>query len=429
MVNLSKKLEPREESVRSSLIYAQSLSSIAPLGSVSAYLTYALQSSLASTFLAGIMGALIYFLWVLIGYNYSKVIATTGGTYDFARSGGGELLGRIAGWLYWLSYGVYLSSASTYLAGIVIPSEFDVSPAIFEIAIPLLLTLLLLTGIRPPLIYALITSSIEVALIFIVGIKVLSLTGVSTLPLSLTVPPADFFSGALAVGFTLAGGGASFFLGYEAKGKGKTVGKSYIIAYWVAAVTVVFASYFEIAAVGYSNVGVSNLLQVTQYPGFYIAQEFMGSKFALIFFILTINSLIGSVTAAYVALSRLTYTLVKRDMVVSIAILAFMFTLINTYAAVSQSYVSVYTNTTEVSLITLYSSHVIISSVYPFFKRKVVNKVTVTDLLLSIFSTLLMGYGIFSNLIPLTSTSLYGLISLIIGVVIGSIHWWFKRST
>ena len=426
MDSLSKKLEPKEESIRPELVYAQSLSSIAPLGSVSAYLTYALQSSLASTFIAGIVGALIYFLWVLIGYNYSKVVATTGGTYDFARSGGGELLGKIAGWWYWISYGIYLSSASTYLAGIVIPSEFSVNPALVEILIPLLLTLLLLAGIRPPLYYALITSTIEIIFILVLGIKVLSVTGLSLQPLLVHVSTSSFFSGALAVGFTLAGGGASFFLGYEAIGRGRTVGKAYIIAYWIAAAAVIFASYYEIAAAGFTNTGVTNLLNITEYPGFYLAQKFMGNTFALIFFILTINSLIGSITAAYVALSRLTYTLLRKDMLASILVIAAIFTSINVIAALTQSYLLVYTLTTEISLVTLYSSHVIVSSVYPFFVKRL-TKLDLKDILLSLLATLLMGYGVVSNIIPISSTSLYGIISLIVGAIIGVVHWWLRR--
>ncbi|BCU69556.1 APC family permease [Stygiolobus caldivivus] len=427
MDSLSKRLEPKEETIRPELVYAQSLSSIAPLGSVSAYLTYALSSSLASTFLAGLLGALIYFLWVLIGYRYSKVVATTGGTYDFARSGGGELLGKISGWLYWMSYTLYLSSASTYLAGVVITSEFNVDPSFFELLIPIVLTILLLTGIRPPLYYAFITSTLEIIFILLLGIKVLTVTGLSIKPLLPSVSPSALFSGSLAVGFTLAGGGASFFLGYEAKGRGKTVGKAYIIAYCVAAIAVIFASYFEIASVGYSNSGIHNLLNVTQYPGFYIAEKFMGNTYALIFLLLTVNSLIGSVTAAYVALSRLTYSLIRKDMLLSILILATVFISINVLAAVTNSYLTVYTVTTEMSLVTLYASHTIVSSVYPFFTKKIQGRSTISDLILSVSATILMGYGIFSNLVPVSQVSVYGIISLIAGVIIGSIHWWLKR--
>lgn len=429
MDNLSKKLEPKENTIPSYLVYAQSLSSIAPLGSASAYLTYALSASYSSTFIAGILGALIYFLWVLIGYRYSKVVASTGGTYDFARSGGGELLGKIAGWLYWISYAIYLPSATTYLTGIVLTSEFSlpaIELGIIEVLIPIALTLLLLTGIKPPLFYAFITSTIEILLIVILGVKVLSITGFSIEPLQITVPMSAFFSGALSVGFTLAGGGASFFLGYEAVGKGKTVGKAYILAYWIAATAVLFASYYEIAFAGFSNSGVSNLLNVTEYPAFYIAQKYMGNSMALIIFLFTLNSLIGSVTAAYVALSRLTYTLLRKEMVKSILAVAGFFLTFNLIAGITGQYSAVYSLTTEASLVTLYASHIIVSAVYPIFSK---NRLGFEwfDIPLAISAVALMGYGVFSYIIPFSyPSSLVGIVSLIGGATVGIVHWWFE---
>ncbi|TRM83796.1 APC family permease [Sulfolobus sp. A20-N-F6] len=421
MDSLSKKLEPKEGSLPRYLIYAQSLASIAPLGSASAYLTYAFYSSYASTFIAGILGSLIYFIWVLIGYRYSKIIATTGGIYDFARSASGEMLGKIAGWLYWISYAIYLPSATTYLVGIVIPFEFSfniVYLSILEIAIPIILTLLLITGIKPPLFYALITSTLEVILIVVLGIKVLSITGLSVKPLHVSVGLSSLMAGALGVGFTLAGGGASFFLGYEAVGKGRSVGLAYIIAYCVASFAVLFASYYEIAFAGFTNTGVASLLNATSYPGFYISQKVMGNTFALIFFIFTINSLIGSVTAAYVALSRLTYTLVKKDMLLSIIIVASFFLGVNLIGSVTRQFYNLYNVTTTISLVTLYTSHIIVSGGYPLFAKKNY-KLKIYDILLGILAVLLMGYGIYEEI---TSYFLISILSILAGVIIAVVH-------
>ncbi len=421
MDSLSKKLEPKENSLPRYLVYAQSLASIAPLGSASAYLTYAFYSSYASTFIAGILGSLIYFIWVLIGYRYSKIIATTGGIYDFARSASGEMFGKIAGWLYWISYAIYLPSATTYLVGIVIPSEFSFNTiylSILEIIIPIILTLLLITGIRPPLFYALITSTLEVVLIIVLGIKVISITGLSSQPLHVSVSLSSLMAGALGVGFTLAGGGASFFLGYEAVGKGKSVGLAYVTAYWIASLAVLFASYYEIAFAGFTNTGVMNLLNVTSYPGFYISQRVMGSEFALIFFIFTINSLIGSVTAAYVALSRLTYTLVKKDMLLSIIIVALFFLGVNLIGSVTGQFYNLYNLTTTISLVTLYASHIMVSAGYPLFAKKNY-KLKIYDILLGLLAVILMGYGVYEEI---TSYILVSILSILAGVIIALVH-------
>jgi len=139
-----------------------------------------------------------------------------------------------------------------------------------------------------------------------------------------------------------------------------------------------------------------------------------------------LNSLIGSVTAAYVALSRLTFTLLRKDMVKSILIVGGFFLIINLIASLTGQYSNMYLLTTEASLITLYSSHVIVSAVYPLFTK---NKLGFRwyDVPLSIATVVLMGYGIFSNIIPFSyPTSLVGIISLISGIIIGIIHWWLE---
>ncbi|ARM75072.1 APC family permease [Acidianus manzaensis] len=423
-MRFNKNLDPKKETLPKYLVVAQSLSSIAPLGSVSAYLTFAFQDSLAGTFIASILGVLIYLFWVLIGYNYSKIIATTGGIYDFAKFSAGNVVGKIAGWLYWISYAIYLPSVTTYLVGIVLPTLFNVNYYIFailEILIPIILTLLLISGIKPPLFYALITSSIEIILILILGTRILSITGIHAPEFDIT--QSELWSGALAVAFTLAGGGASFFLGYEAKGRGKTVGSSYLLAFSIASIVVIFASYFEIAAAGFTNNGISNLLNITLYPGYYLSKEYLGSTFSLIFFIFTINSLLGSAIAAYVALSRLTYSLVNKSMFKSILIVAIFFLFFNMIASVTGNYSELYNLTTEASITTLFSSHLIISAVYPLFVKKAsIGKLTI-NLGLAIVSTILMAYGIFSNIIPYEyPDSFIGILSVIAGIIIALIQ-------
>lgn len=429
---MAKRLEPKKESIEPHLVMAQSLSSIAPLGSVSAYLTFALGLSLASTSLASPLGVLIYLTWVLIGYRYSKKIASTGGIYEFSRSAAGDLIGKISGWLYWVSYMIYLPSVTTYLAYAAFPAEFQASSmviSIIEIAVAVIMILLLLSGIKPPLYYALATSLIEVVLIMILGIKVLEVTGIH--PISLTVPQSLFWQGALGVAFTLAGGGATFFLGYEAKGRGETVGKSYLIAFFIASIAVSFAAYFEVAAAGFSNAGVQSLLNITAFPGFYLAEKYVNHTFALLIWIFTLNSLFGSGLAAYIALSRLTYTFYNGNMLKSILTIAVIFLVFNVFGGIANLYNSsilplLYQYTTEASLVTIFASHAIVSAVYPLFTRREL-KQTALDYFLSIFSTVLMGYGLYSNIIPFSyPLSLVAIVSIILSVIIGVIHHFLK---
>ncbi|MEM1599876.1 MAG: APC family permease, partial [Sulfolobaceae archaeon] len=86
----------------------------------------------------------------------------------------------------------------------------------------------------------------------------------------------------------------------------------------------------------------------------------------------------------------------------------------------------IYNITTEASLTTLFSSHLIISAVYPRFVMK--NKLGnfKLNMGLAIASVILMGYGIYSNLI--SGQTLVGILAIIAGIIIGIIqHLTTKR--
>jgi hypothetical protein len=167
---------------------------------------------------------------------------------------------------------------------------------------------------------------------------------------------------------------------------------------------------------------VLELLNTTQYPGYYIAEKYVNPTFGLIIFIFTANSLIGSVTAAYLALSRLTYSLLKKDMLTSVLVVASLFIGINLIASITQQYLIVYTLTTEASLVTLYSSHLLVSSVFPSFTKKVI-RLKWYDFALALSTVLLMGYGLWSNLNQISLVTEIGIISLSIGII----HWWWYK--
>lgn len=78
----------------------------------------------------------------------------------------------------------------------------------------------------------------------------------------------------------------------------------------------------------------------------------MGNEFSILVGIFTLNSLFGSALAAYVALSRLTYTIYKQDMMKSIAIVAAFFIILNTLGVIfslsaSNALILLYFYTTE----------------------------------------------------------------------------------
>ncbi|WP_252896786.1 hypothetical protein [Metallosphaera hakonensis] len=111
-------------------------------------------------------------------------------------------------------------------------------------------------------------------------------------------------SGALATSFTVAGGGASFFLGKEARGKGRDVSKSFLIAFVLSSSAIVFSSFYLVKAGELEPQIIGS-----GFPGLLAARTFEGVSFEEVMFILTFNSVIGSLISAYVALSRLSFSL------------------------------------------------------------------------------------------------------------------------
>nr|WP_054836805.1 hypothetical protein [Metallosphaera hakonensis] len=95
-----------------------------------------------------------------------------------------ERIASAVGWVYWGSYMFYMISTSTYASSVLLPL-FGVSglyARLAEIILPSLIILMMISGIRPPLYYSLVTSMIEIIIIYVLGISVLRETGVSLSP-------------------------------------------------------------------------------------------------------------------------------------------------------------------------------------------------------------------------------------------------------
>ncbi|MGC9112811.1 amino acid permease [Acidilobus sp.] len=402
--------ELRKSSVPGYMIFAQSLSSIAPLSSTAALLTIVMAQSLASAPLATILGVAMYGIWVAIGYSYSKVIASYGGTYEFARRSAGEGVARAVGWTYWLSYTVYISAISSYFAGAILPMLLPASRPLTELVavlVPLAVAGLAVAGTTAPLGVTLFTSTAEVVVIVLLGALVLMHTGLR--PPSLSVAPQDLFAGSMAAAFTVAGGGASFFMGYEARRGSRDVSLSFLAAFLVGAATISFAAYYEVAAAGFTNQGVSSLLAETQYPGLWVAERFVGGWFPYLYVALTLSSLFGTLVAAFMAVQRLTYALtgvrVDRSAMLVLAVVVG----VNLVGAVA-GVLNVYFYSVIVSLTALFASHSAISLLYAAFSRRYLRSAA-RGLPLAVGGAALMMAGLYYEVIS------QGLRAALVGVL------------
>ncbi|BCS92739.1 APC family permease [Metallosphaera javensis (ex Sakai et al. 2022)] len=420
MASLSKRLEIKESSLPGYLVFSQSLASIAPLSSMAAYLTATLALAGTSSGIASILGVAMYSLWVYVGYQLSKAFPSEGGTYTFSRNMYPDRMAMVLGWMYWGSYMYYLISTSTYASGVLLPlmGVPGTVDRIAEVILPLAILLLMITGVKPPLYYSLVTSLAEIAVIVILGIAVIGHKGFSLLPLTPSAGIPQVLSGAIATSFTVAGGGASFFLGKEARGKGKTVSISYLIAFLLASGAIAFSSVYLVLA-GSSEQGVETLAN-TGFPGLIVAKQFMGQSFVLVMLVLTINSLVGSLIAAYVALSRLTLSLLKISLPRSTLLVGALFVGIDLGISGSGNLLQWYQYFFLGSSTALFATHTALSLGLPKIRNKLgLNPVKTLP---GILSAILMVVGLYSIYLEVGEGLVVGIVSCIVLVMMGVIQ-------
>ncbi|QKR00451.1 APC family permease [Metallosphaera tengchongensis] len=425
MDSLSQRLRIRESQLPFYLVFSQSMASIAPLSSVSAYLTVTLLTAGTSSGLATILGVLMYSTWAYIGYRFSKLYPSEGGTYTFARNIFGPRLSSAVGWIYWGSYVFYMVSTLTYLAGFLL-QFYNTPPVVskvLEVAVPSLIILIMIAGVRPPLFYGLITSVLEMLFIVVLGLQVIRLDGIN-----LVVPPKgsvyQLLTGSIVASFTVAGGGASFFLGKEAKGKGRAVGMAYIMAFISASIIMIFSAFFLVSASKNVVGGLTNLVN-TGFPGLIVAKLYLGEPFATIMFLLTVNSLIGSLIAAYVSVSRLTLSLNGISLSRSVFAVGAVFFTSAVTIALSDQFSMAYEYFLIFSLFSLFISHTLLSIGYS--KLSLRNGYHIKDFLLGLVSASVMIGGLYSTYLTTGPIALLGIVVVVglglTGLVISSFNF------
>ncbi len=380
------------------MIFANSLATIAPLSSTAALLTYSMAQALASAPLAMAVGAMVYAPWVFIGYSYSKVIASYGGTYDFALASGGRRAAGAVGLLYLTAYLAYVPAVMSYGFEAVAPLALGpraLPLTAVAILVAAFVAALAVSGTSKPLGFTLVTSALEVGLIVALGLVVIARNGLR--PVQLSVPVYRLASGALVAAYAVAGGGASFFLGSEARGGGKDVSSAFMAAYVTASIALSFAAYYEVLAAGGTNSSVASLLAKTQYPGLYVAETYGGQALGVLYVILTVLSILGSSVAALLAAERLATAMWDLNLKLSGAIVSLV-ALVPFLAGVFIGLGwQVYALTLMISLSALFISHAALSAL--FVSPRGPGSLRVPAIALAVVSATVMAYGLYSQVL------------------------------
>ncbi len=295
----------------------QAYTHVAPSGDIGILLTGVALFALGASPLAVLLSWVIYLLMVNTNYRFTKRVAHAGGYYAIGGHGFGGFYGFMNGWVYLLDEMIiYPSFGLLGFASVV----FLISPAISSIPfiwIPLILipfaTGLLFNyfGIKPSLVYLLITASIEVIFLLSTSwyiiihmgsantVSVFSLGGINILP----------FMFALLYGIEAYGGlGTVIGISEETKQSKSNIPRAIIIASILAGVTLISAMYA--LTIAWGPTAMHGYGQSPD-PGLIIWRRFFGlpGEIILLFFIL--NGYIAYTVANPIVQSRVIYAMAR----------------------------------------------------------------------------------------------------------------------
>lgn len=385
-----------KNSVPEYLIYGFAISTIGgPAALIAINLIGAAGSSLQSLILQSVLAALIFLCPLMVWYRYSKKVASSGGLYSFVKSAAGEKVAKIQGYVFMISYFLYLPYTVTFIVYYLLPVIFPGSMAyapFLEIIIPMAIVAIILSGIRKSLVFLSSSSILQISLLIILMVVLFWKVNISTV--SVLAPSSSAVSlfrggGSIALFFICAS--LTPFLGGEAKGGGKTIRKALVYSFAVVAVLLILIS-IPISAVPNSiiaNSAKSNL------PGFGVFSYYTNSWFAALVGIFAMVSTASLIFTEFIALSRLTYVMIKPDLKKILLVISVLFILFDAISLVNPD--AFYYYLIIPSLVALYLSQLIVFLVYPLFAKK--NwKISLSDITIAIVASALMVYGLYTAL-------------------------------
>lgn len=313
----------QKNSLSLSMVIAQSLTTVAPLMDLIAFITTAALYAYGALPLAFLLAFIATFLSINTLFQFSKKVASSGGYYTFVGKGLGARPGMFAGWIYLLYTWLIVPNEALFFGALFFPAAFQLLTGITLPAliwIPLTLVLILFVfimsylGIKPSLKYSLITGIIEVIIILVFSFTVIFNVGSSNTLLAFTphFSPTGWNGVLLGMIFSVisfGGSGTPVTLGEEAKLPHKTIGKAIIISMLISGITITIAAYA--LTVGW---GINNMSGFGQQliPGIIESRTYLGLAGAAILTILGVNSFFNSALSSFNAGIRTTFA-ISRD--------------------------------------------------------------------------------------------------------------------
>ncbi len=299
----------------------QSLSFVAPAATAASFYVVEagiLGASLPITYVIAVIGVLSA---MYMNYSFSKRMSHAGGYYAYVSKGFGPRFGIFTSWLYFFNLiGAVSGFSILFFAGVLWPivpglssNPFGWIPLMF---IPfLVITLLLLSGLKPSLFYTMIGGVLEVVFLVVISLIIIVKVGPSNTFVPFTFTGHSFSQIGLATVYAIlgyVGVGSVITLSEEMKQPKKTVPKAILVAIGMSAAAYIISTYAFTVGWGINNMG--NFAS-TSNPGFVVVERYGGPIALIIFTILTLNSFISNGIAEGNALSRTGFAMARDSIV------------------------------------------------------------------------------------------------------------------
>lgn len=339
-----------------------------------------------------LIGLLLFLAPLMIWYNYSKKVASSGGLYAFVEKSLGAKAAKLQGWLWLIGYFLYLPYTIFYMTYDLLPVLFrNLAPylAFIDIGLTVVIVLPLLLSTRKTLYFILVTAVIQLLIIIAFAFWIFSGSFIHSLGSGAGTSALAFTNGALATSLLFVGSSLVLFLGGEVRGGGKGIGKAMVTSFAVVAI------FFVLGSMAFVN---ATARQAGSYlPGFSVLSYSLGRNFAYMAAILTIVSIVDLVMIEFIAMTRLSSYMFKIKLDRSVVVLAGLFIFASLVSVTNPRLFSSYELVGAVSALCL--SLLIVFVSYPFFRKREL-QLNAFDVLITLISVALMLYGIYTVLMP-----------------------------
>lgn len=292
------------------------------------------------------------------------------------------------GWIWIVSYFLYLPYTVTYVVYDVLPVVFPgITPAraALELIVPLAIVAIVLAPVVGVLAGFAVLAAAQLAIVLVLAGIELAHAGAPAAGFTrgISFDPTTRASAAVALLFVCAS--LPIFLGGEVRGGNRTVRVALVASFALVAAYLLF-SVLALA-------GVPSELAAAELPGVAIAQAYSGRALAIAVGVGAAASVTALIVAEYLALSRLLHFLYRIDVRRALLLIAVPFVAADALSLVDPQ--GFYDNLLQPSLAALFASQIFVVVLYPRFRRAMRERVRILDVGASLVASGLMGWGFY----------------------------------